>query len=449
MRKFMSFINIENFIVWSIVGIFFNFIVAAINTFLFLELFSIKSTIKKNILMIAIYGAIRSIFFIILPFPYYIVACLVAEVAIFKIIYKEKIQKCIVLVAINYLIEVILHSLFVIIFLKLTNKGVSYIEIIYRWKYLIYLYLCTSILKMGICFFVKKKSIILDIEEGLSRKDKNILIIFSMLGSFIVYSSSVEIFSHVISMEYRVLILYLFSMIVYFYINIQQINRIIKLQENDTKIADLESYNKTLSIMYDNIRGFKHDFLNLVQALDGYAKIDDLEGIKKMTGSIISDCRGINNLEILNSSLINNPAIHSIITSKYYLAQKEGVQMNVDISVDLSVTQNFSYEISRILAILLDNAIEAAKECDEKVVNFKCVMDKKVNRKLIIIENSYKEKNIDIDRIFEKGYTAKNDTKNEHGLGLWTVRNTLNKLDNISLFTTKGEHFCQQLEIYS
>ena len=35
-----------------------------------------------------------------------------------------------------------------------------------------------------------------------------------------------------------------------------------------------------------------------------------------------------------------------------------------------------------------------------------------------------------------------------HGLGLWNVRRILKTCSNLNLFTSKGEMFSQQLEIY-
>ena len=48
------------------------------------------------------------------------------------------------------------------------------------------------------------------------------------------------------------------------------------------------------------------------------------------------------------------------------------------------------YEFTRILGILMDNAIEAAYECDNKIINVEIRKDFKVNRQLLIIENTYK-----------------------------------------------------------
>ena len=65
-------------------------------------------------------------------------------------------------------------------------------------------------------------------------------------------------------------------------------------------------------------------------------------------------------------------------------------------------------------------------------------------------------KGINIDRIFEKGYTSREDnaednkSEGNHGLGLWEVRKYLTKNSNLDLYTTKTkELFTQQFEIYN
>lgn len=104
------------------------------------------------------------------------------------------------------------------------------------------------------------------------------------------------------------------------------------------------------------------------------------------------------------------------------------------------------YEFARILGILLDNAIESSSECDNKIMNITFRNDAKNNRNLVIIENTYKDKEINIDNIFNKGISSK---ENHTGLGLWEIRKILNKNNNVNLHTDKNnEYFVQQLEIY-
>lgn len=222
--------------------------------------------------------------------------------------------------------------------------------------------------------------------------------------------------------------------------------------ETTTKLLEAEKlYNKNLSALHDNIRGFKHDFNNIVQAIGGYLSTDNISALKTYYKDLLADCQINNNLSVLNPEIINNPVIYSLLTDKYYKSTAVDVKIDFDILDDLSCLNINSYEFSRILGILLDNSIEASSKSKEKIVHVTFKKDKKVNRNLIIIENTYANKDVNIDKIFEKGYTSKNNVdKHSHGLGLWEVRKYLKKRDNLNLHTTKNDtYFIQQFEIYN
>lgn len=219
-----------------------------------------------------------------------------------------------------------------------------------------------------------------------------------------------------------------------------------KLIDADLHLKNLESYNKTLKNLNDNVRCFKHDFNNIIQALGGYIRVDDMEGLREYYKDIFKDCKSVNNLEILNQENFNNPAIYNIVNNKALMCRGLGIEMNISVLLDLNELKLPTYEISRILGILLDNAIEAARECENKIINLEFVFNSKKNMQLIKIENTYKEKDIDVDKIYEKGYSSK---KGNTGLGLWKVRQIMKKHTNANLFTSKDEtYFKQQLEMY-
>ena len=220
------------------------------------------------------------------------------------------------------------------------------------------------------------------------------------------------------------------------------------MNEKDVKINNLEAHNKNLLKMYDSVKIFKHDFTNFVQALDGYAQANDMEGIKALCAPVCNKTNKIKNLECLNPERINNPAIFSILLSKYKIAQEKNIVMNIEVMYDLHNLDAYIYEICNILGILLDNAIDAAKKCEKKIINIRFIKGIKTNNKYIIIENSYNVVGIDLNKIYEKGYSTKKRDKESHGVGLWNVKKIISRCDNLKLFTTsKDKIFCQKIEI--
>lgn len=239
---------------------------------------------------------------------------------------------------------------------------------------------------------------------------------------------------------------YVIYMAVLSYI-ILSIKKIHKMRKEKIKIKDLELSNKRLQRNYDNIRSFKHDFNNIMQSIGGYIALNDMNGLEKMYKSIIEECQDINDTQSICENTINNPAIYHLINHKFEEAKKLGIKMQVKVLINLKKLKINDLDVCRILGILIDNAIEASKECEKKFISIKFIHDNLNNRDLIIIENSCKNCLIDIDKIYEKGFSSKKEKIN-HGLGLWKVRQILRKNKNINIYTARDKLFKQQLEIY-
>lgn len=179
---------------------------------------------------------------------------------------------------------------------------------------------------------------------------------------------------------------------------------------------------------------------------DGYVGSGDMEGLRTYYSQLLDDCQKVNNLYGLSPEVITNPAIYSILASKYHKADELGIKINLDTYLNLKNLNMPIYEFSRILGILMDNAIEASQECEEKLINVEIRKDFKVDRQVLIIENTYANKDVNLDSIFEKGVTSK---PGNTGIGLWEVRKILSKNNDLNLFTNKDEKFFkQQLEMY-
>lgn len=445
----ISILESNELIKWLIINMLCETLFASLDVFLYTSLFRIKVKNKTKWKVIPIFGIARTLFLILIPTPFNRMCNLLVAIVLFYFIFERKIENCILGEVINAITFIITETIFAKLCCILNPNVDTYASGLYNVTYVASLKISVFIARLLICHIVKERKIILKISDNLSKKNRNNIIIVSILEYIIIFFNELEMTMYITDFPYSIFIVDMVSIIICFYISMKAILRISILEEQDIKIHELTSYNKTLSIMYDSIRGFRHDFSNFIQALDGYVKVNNIEGIQKMSASIVQECKNVNNMEILDPQIINNPAAYSMITNKYYLAQENNVTMNIEVTADLKSVEEYNYEFCRILGILLDNAIEASKNTENKIVNVKIFNDQKLKRKLVKIENTYDTSfDIDMDKLFDKGYTSKNDTKNEHGLGLWTVKRILEKNHKLDLYTNKGEMFCQQLEIY-
>ena len=124
----------------------------------------------------------------------------------------------------------------------------------------------------------------------------------------------------------------------------------------------------------------------LFKQLAGYVGTNDIEGLKIYYSQLLGDCQKVNNLYTLSPEVINNPAIYSLLTSKYHKADELGIKIHLEVFLNLNELNMKIYEFTRVLGILMDNAIEAAYECDDKIINVEIRKDFKVNRQLLIIQ---------------------------------------------------------------
>lgn len=438
----------ENEVLTKIITSFLMFIELTVSMLLFTTILNINGTKKQKILYVSLsaFLGILSLYFIPTPFNTFInvLACPILVYFIFK----KGMLKAILSGVIPYISSVILISFLPNVYTIIFNTNANAIITIpiHKFAYSLIQYAFLYILYV----FCKHFGFSLNIKQNLRSKKHIMLLINFTVGIIALAIQSYITTKYCSILPYTVQSSSIFILLTYFTISIISLCRTSELEKTTESLEEERLYNKTLTILYDNIRGFKHDFNNIVQAIGGYISTDDMNGLKDYYSDLITDCQKVNNLAILNPELINNPAIYSLLTSKYHKAEELGIKINFEIFLDLTTLKIKTYDLTRILGILLDNSIEATSKCEEKIINVIIRKDNKANRDLFIIENTYYNKDVDIERIFEKGYTSKSeeDGKN-HGLGLWEVRKILKKSNNLNLFTTKDSKlFKQQLEIY-
>ncbi len=200
-----------------------------------------------------------------------------------------------------------------------------------------------------------------------------------------------------------------------------------------------------LSSNYDGIREFRHDFSNIMQAINGYLLTNDLNGLKDYYSCIFKDCQEIKKLSVLNKDVLNSPPVLSIMSEKYFQAKDFGIDFTIEVFTDLNKLNMSIYEFARILGIFLDNCIEACSSLQNPIINVVIGRNSIGHFDFLIIENSCPN-SVNLDRIFEKNYSTK--PKNT-GIGLCKVRKIVDHNDNLELDTcVDNGMFRQFLRIY-
>ncbi len=437
----------ENTMLINIINIPLVFVEMYVSMLLFTTILNITINNFQKFLYVLILGIIGLITSWIIPAPYNTYINLLSCPILVFFLFKTNALKAIFSEVVQYISFLVLGLILMIIFMLLNvNSQVITTVPLYKILYSLSLYLLAYLLYR----VLNKYNINISLINKLNRKNSNVLLINFVVGIVAIALQAYIATTYIDILPLGIIISNILVLLLYFSISIYSLSRTNQLEITTEKLEEEKLYNKTLTVLYDKIRSFKHDFNNIVQAIGGYVSTNNIEGLRDYYSDLVSDCVKVNNLAVLNPELINNPAIYSILTSKYFIAEDLGIKMNFEIFLDLKTLNIKTYDLTRILGILLDNAIEACNKCEKKEIYITIRKDNKVNRQLFIIENTYINKDVDTDAIFEKGYTSKTENNGaDHGIGLWAVRQILSKNNNLNLYTTKTDTlFKQQLEIY-
>lgn len=433
----------ENENLVGIISIPVTFLEAYFSMLLFTSFFKIKSTTKTKLIYICSISILSIPIRYFIPNPYGTFINIILCPILIHYIFKISILKSIFCEFFPILIETIIDAILIkiyILFFNIDSNSAYYVPV-YRFSFTFVEYLVMYILYKIIVYINPNTEKLL-----INSKQKCILMLNCILGIVTVSTQMYLTLYESKSLPISAIILSISSLITYFAVSLYSLFSTNKLNIARQNLEETRLMNKTLTILNDKIRAFRHDFNNIIQALGGYIQAKDIDGLEKYYSQLLKDCQEVTNLTGLNPESINNPAIYSLLASKYYLATEKGIEFDLDIFMDLTSIDMKIYEFCRILGILLDNAIQATQECEEKHIKVTIRKDNRCKRQLLIVENAYKEKDIDTEKIFEKGYSTK---EGNTGLGLWEVRQILLKNTNLNLFTSKDDtYFKQQLEIY-
>ena len=103
--------------------------------------------------------------------------------------------------------------------------------------------------------------------------------------------------------------------------------------ENDLIAANL--HNKTMAGMVDGVKKLKHDYNNIMQALNGYVSTKQYDKLQEHINSVIGECNEINTLSVISPEIFNDPAIYVIVGEKYFMAIEKDIKFELDIKKNI------------------------------------------------------------------------------------------------------------------
>ena len=427
------------------------FVATIIENYLFLTMllsfFDVKVSNKQKLTYIFLVITIGKMTSIFIPPPYNIIINYTCMIILIFLIMKLKFLKSLTCLIITSFIFGLLNILIQNPYLTFLNISLETFMNTpkYRIPYLVILYSTLYLIIILLKKFRKLK-IRLDLLDTLDRKTIFILCINLITGFFTLCLQLIVTTYYINILPLIITILNFLLLASFLILSIYSFTRMIELTITRKDLECAEEYNKSLKILYNKVNGFKHDFDAIISTINGYIEDNDMSGLKTYFKEVKKDCKITDNLALLNPNIINNPGIYSLLNNEYFKATKAGINFDISVFLNINELEINIYIFSRILGVLIDNAIESAEKCSEKIIKLSFIREEHNCRALITIENNYSNKDVDLKKIFEKGISSKT---NPSGIGLWQVGKYIKKSKNLELKTSKNEkYFKQELFIY-
>ncbi len=209
-----------------------------------------------------------------------------------------------------------------------------------------------------------------------------------------------------------ILLLILSFILLVIFLSVDIFKQFKKTEEDKLK----SRYNEVLEEYFEKIRADSHEYKNHLNAIYGILQVGDYDQIKDLVKGYIQNVS--NEDHLIELSKIKNQLIRALIYSKISYATSIEINFKYYIKSSLESIGISDSELVIIMSNILNNAIEASSESDDKYVEL--TLSKKDNKYDIVVKNSVSNNDyINISEMFNYGYSSKGD---ERGVGLYNVK---------------------------
>lgn len=220
----------------------------------------------------------------------------------------------------------------------------------------------------------------------------------------------------------------------------------IQTEARQKALQDLQDYTRNLEVMYNGLRSFKHDYVNILLSMSGYIESGDMEALKKFFENKIFPTKKLIDQGDYKLNQLGNIGvleIKSLLCAKMIYAHESGIDVTIDIPDRVDSFPVDTVDLARILGIFLDNAIEAALEAQQPQIGLNIIQN--TTGVSIIINNRFRDNGLELHKLRQKGFSTKTG---HQGIGLSNAWKIIGSYDNVLLETTmQGGCFTQHMEL--
>ncbi|PNZ73215.1 ATP-binding protein, partial [Mammaliicoccus stepanovicii] len=220
------------------------------------------------------------------------------------------------------------------------------------------------------------------------------------------------------------------------------------LQRTKNEIKHYYKYTLQIEQINNEMRKFRHDYVNILSTLSEFIRQEDMEGLSKYFDENIAhlhDDMKLNAIKINGLQNLHVREIKGLLTTKVIQSQEQNINISVEITEQITKINMNIIDLSRCIGIIMDNAIEASEFVDNPSIQIAFI--KNENSILLVFMNKCSSDTPKVHKLFENHFSTKG---RKRGIGLTTLKEITEKTDNVFLDTyINNQFFIQKLEIFN
>lgn len=194
----------------------------------------------------------------------------------------------------------------------------------------------------------------------------------------------------------------------------KQIDKRIAAYQSDL----IETHYKEVENMYRQMRGWRHDYRNHIQAMKVLAINGDMEAIKLYLDNLDADLRTVDTVIKTGNAMAD-----AILNSKISLAKSKNIKVKIDANIPVKLKMS-EIDLCVIIGNLFDNAIEASLSLPQEERFIRVYMDMKNTQLYISFTNLTAAK-----KLTKYGKVYRTSKGDGHGFGLLRIDSIIERLD--------------------
>ncbi|MGX5790959.1 quorum-sensing sensor histidine kinase AgrC [Staphylococcus equorum] len=223
--------------------------------------------------------------------------------------------------------------------------------------------------------------------------------------------------------------------------------RQIQYKRNMREIENYYKYTLQIEKINHEMRKFRHDYVNILTMSD-FIREDDMEGLNQYFHEEIlpmQDSMQMNAIKINGIENLKVREIKGLLTTKILQAQEKNIRISIEVPETIEKIEMPIINLSRVIGILLDNAIEASEKIvDDPLIRIAFIKNED-DSVMFIVMNKCDTDMPRVHTLFQENFSTKGKNR---GLGLSTLKELTDTTSNVLLDTTiDNNYFIQKVEI--